>query len=78
MMQLKDEYPIWQKTDKRTPLKKLKKSIFFSLQLGGSKDIQSIIIYLCVCVRRYHDENNMREQILSASELPRTQPTLKY
>ena len=68
-IQLKGGYLIWQKIQKRNSLKNLKKTKLFALQLDESIDIHNSILLTYV---RYidHDESDMKEDILSVSELP--------
>ena len=70
MIELKGGYLIWQKIQKRNSLKKMKKSKLFAVQLDESTDIQNNRILL-TCVRCIdHDKRDMKEDILSVSELP--------
>jgi hypothetical protein len=60
-------YLIWQKIQKRDSIKK---SEFFALQLDESTDIQNSSILL-TCVRYVDcDGSDMKEDILTVSELP--------
>ena len=69
MIQFKGGYLIWQKIQKRNSLKKLKKSKFFALQLDESTDIQNSSILLTYVRYIDHDESDVKEDILSVSEL---------
>jgi len=79
MIQLKGGYLIWQKTQKRKSMKKIKKSKLFALQLDESTDIQNSSILLTYVRYIDHDESDMKEDILSVSELPtHTLPAVKF
>ena len=67
---LKGGYLIWQKIQKRNLPEKLKKSKLFALQLDESTDIQNNSILLTYAQYFDHDESDMKEDILSVSELP--------
>jgi len=67
---LKGGYLIWQKIQKRNLPEKLKKSKLFALQLDEPTDIQKNGILLTRARYIDCDESDMKEDILSVSELP--------
>jgi len=67
---LKGGHLIWQRIQKSNSLKKFKKSKLFALQLDESTDIQNNSILLTYARYIDHDKSEMKEDILSVSELP--------